>query len=236
MSAAACMHAEVVTKSLGEGLTRRKRPRDASMGGSIVAGDVAVSGAGEPGRAAVTEDAAKFAPAAAAAKPAADLPGADLPPVLAPPGRCDAQALSKAVFGWVSVAVLAACDACPSGINRQAGPPPHCCSMVQRQPHIWQGELDAAEAGTRAGSAAAACHFRLQQQATPLQVWHLLAQYDPHRHCACCLVCAVSTGLCSWQVTGSSTGPHGIHWPASLHACGRLRATGSLRLHTSSPS
>lgn len=86
---------EVVTKSLGEGLTRRKRPRDASMGGSIVAGDVAVSGAGEPGRAAVTEDAAKFAPAAAAAKPAADLPGADLPPVLAPPGRSRGAARAR---------------------------------------------------------------------------------------------------------------------------------------------
>ena len=70
---------------LGEGLTRRKRPRDADMGGA----SAAETGPSQDAKKGRPDEAAKAAvTTAGAAKAVADLlPGADLPPVLAPPGR-----------------------------------------------------------------------------------------------------------------------------------------------------
>ena len=77
------LSAEAVVSLLGEGLTRRKRPRVASIGG-VDAAEAAREGA-DAKRARADEAAAKAA--AAGSKPAEAIPGADLPPVLAPPGR-----------------------------------------------------------------------------------------------------------------------------------------------------
>ena len=93
--------AEPVLASLGEGLTRRKRARDASIGDVLVAGDASgtAEGIGDAKKGRTDDPSAKAAPAAAGAgKAAADIPGADLPPVLAPPGRCNARAVIPHMF------------------------------------------------------------------------------------------------------------------------------------------
>ena len=87
---AGCWRAVSPVHKLGEPLTRRKRPRDATISMAIeTSGDLGPAGVkselglGADGAAAVTAAAAKAAAAALA-----DMPGADLPPVTAPPGRC----------------------------------------------------------------------------------------------------------------------------------------------------
>lgn len=74
-----------MTAQLGEGLTRRKRPRDAGIGGISL--DLAPAEGDEAKKARPDEGLGKPAVAATASKAVADIPGADLPPVLAPPGR-----------------------------------------------------------------------------------------------------------------------------------------------------